>query len=354
MRAGPRSGDAMLFNIEADRGDRITGYVVPDDYSGTPTLRVTDGAATIAMVPCAEERPALVAAGRHSTGLCGFSIDETIVPGLAENKSVELWDSGSGILIYRRRPTEEVVHKRIFRLETHLFPLWKLDDALEPRFQFFQKGVERHGRETATQVFLLTHSTSLYISGRLAFKSYESYLHDKFACVAVLHDPFFELAERLLTLKYVQRFGDDLLGARDMVSYEAAIDFARELELDDKSLRRGFANMPKPVIAALANPLTRILASESLDEPPPKGAIASALGALSTFAAVGARDREEVFLEALEALIEAPEGTLPPVPYFGSVGQFARRLRAIPEAEMLLEMDLEIYANVKESIDAAV
>ena len=75
----------MLFSIEADRGDQIVGYVVPDDYSASPTLRITQSGIEIAELACREARPSLVAAGRHATGLCGFTVDDLIVPDLALN-----------------------------------------------------------------------------------------------------------------------------------------------------------------------------------------------------------------------------------------------------------------------------
>ncbi len=348
-------GDAfMLFNIEADRGDQIVGYLVPDDFTKSPVLRIVENGEKVAEVPCLEERPALVVGGRHANGRCGFTIDASIVPDLATNDKVELYDADTGILVYRRRQLSEVSQQRIFRLETHLFPLWRLDESVEPKFQFFHKGVERHGRETATQVLQLNNASSIYLSGRLAFKSYENHLHDKFRCVAMIHDPYCELAERLLTLKHAAKFGEELLGPRDMVSYRAAISFAMEVEPNEKSLRRAFDLMSKEAIGALSSPLTRQLAADSLSDPPPKGAVGRALSALSTFAIIGVRERQAIFLEDLEALLDVPTGTLPELPYFPKMEALAQQLRLMPEAELLLEHDLEVYDTVKSAVDEAV
>lgn len=341
----------MLFSIEADQGNRIVGYLVPDDYSGSPSLRIEDGGGAIAVLPCLEERAALVVAGRHATGRCGFTIDDTVVPGLASKDDLELYDAETGILIYRRRRASQVAHQRIFRLETHLFPLWRLDDGIERKFQYFHKGIERHGRETATQLFLLNSATSLYLSGRLGFRSYEDYINDTFRCITLIRDPYAELAERLLTLKHVRKFGDELLGARDMIAYDAAIDFAQGIESDDRVLRRAFRTMPKAAIANFANPLTRQLTVSSADEPPPKGAIARALDALSSFAIVGLREYQHLFIEELEALLGAPPGTLPVIREFPSVGELAAHLQCVPEAELLIEQDLEIYHTAKSALE---
>jgi hypothetical protein len=343
----------MLFNLEVDEGNRIVGYVVPDSFSDTPSLRITDGQQDLLVLPCQVERPALVAAGRHATGRCGFIIDETIISGLSQQQALELYDDETNILIYRRRPSSEVTQKRIFRLETHLFPLWRLDDVVGRHFQYFHKGIERHGRETATQVFLLSNSTSLYFSGRLTFKAYENYINETFNCVAVLHDPYAELAERLLTLKHIRKFGDELLGARDMMAYGPAISFAETIENDDKVLRRAFATMPKMAVANLANPVTRQLAARAPDEAPSKGAIAAALDTLSSFAVVGVRERQDLFLEELAHLLGTNAALLPAIPEFAATGQLAERLRQLPEAEILIEQDLEIYHHVKSALDNA-
>jgi hypothetical protein len=343
----------MLFNIEIDEGSRIVGYLVPDSFSRSPSLRITDGRQDLLVLPCQEARPALVASGRHETGRCGFTVDETIISGLSQHEGLELYDDETGILIYRRRRSSEVIQKRIFRLETHLFPLWRLDDSVGKYFQHFQKGIERHGRETTTQMFLLNNSTSLYFSGRIIFKAYENYIGEKFNCIALLHDPYSELAERLLTLKHIRKFGDDLLGERDMMSYDAAISFAEAIENDGKVLRRAFAKMSRMAGVNFADPLTRQLAARARDEAPSKEAIATALDTLSTFAIVGLRERQDLFLDQLADLLGTHADALPPIPELGATSELAEQLRRLPDVELLIAQDLEIYHHVKSALDNA-
>src|ERR1700749_4966046 len=130
----------MLFNIERDEGNRIVGYVVPDAFSGPSSIRITDGEHDLAVLQCQEPHTALVAAGRHATGLCGFTIDDTVVSDLARLEALEIYDHETGILIYRRRAPSKMIQKRVFRLETPLIPLWRLDDRIERHFQYFHKG----------------------------------------------------------------------------------------------------------------------------------------------------------------------------------------------------------------------
>jgi hypothetical protein len=341
----------MLFNIEVDEGTRIVGYLVPDAFTGSPSLRITDGQQDLLVLPCREERAALVAAGRHETGRCGFTIDETIIANLAQQEALEIYDQETNILIYRRRAPSQVTQKRVFRLETHLFPLWRLDDSIEKHFQFFHKGIERPGRETTTQVFLLNNSTSLYLSGRLVFKAYDNYINETFNCVALLRDPYTELAERLLTLKHVRGVGKEILGERDLMAYASAIAFSETIEIDEKTLHRAFSTMSRAVIANLANPLTRQLAARTPDEVPTKGAVATALATLSSFAILGLRERQDVFLAELAELVGARKDALPPIPDFVRTAELAGLLRDVPEAGILIEQDLEVYHQVRSAIE---
>jgi hypothetical protein len=345
----------MLFNIEKDEGNRIVGYLVPDTFSQSPSLRITDGKQHLLILPCQEERAALVFAGRHSTGRCGFTIDETIVADLSRHEALEIYDNETGIMIYRRRARDKVIQKRIFRLETHLVPLWRLDDTLETHFQYYHKSIERHGRETATQVFMLNNSTSLYLSGRLFFKTYENHINETFNCIALLRDPVMELAERLLALKLVRRLAkeDQFLDARDMMIYGPAIDFAEAMGSDERQLHRAFATMPKAAIANLANPVTRQLAARTQDEAPTKGAVATALETLSTFAIVGLREGQDLFLAQFAKLLGISAEFLPVLPEFNQTSKLCELLKRVPEVELLIEQDLEVYDSVKSAIETA-
>lgn len=345
----------MLFNIERDEGRQIIGYTVPDGFSTSPSLRVTDGDQELLILPCQEERAALVAAGRHETGRCGFMIDETMIPNLAERQTLEIYDQETDLLIYRRRPPQTTIQKRIFRLETHLVPLWRLDDRLGRHFQFFHKGIERHGLETINQMFLLNYSSSLYLAGRIPFKAFENYIDESFTCVTLFRNPYTELAERLLTLGIARKVTDkmQLLGARDMMTYGPALDFAEQIKVDGKVLHRAFATMPKAAIAILSNPLTRLLAARTAEEAPGKGAVATALGTLSRFASVGLREGQELFLPQLAALLAIDAASLPMMTDFSKTAELSALLQEVPEVQLLIEKDLEVYHHTKSAIEKA-
>ena len=126
-----------------------------------------------------------------------FRFDPSIVANLRDLADLELFEAETGILIYKR-PRPHNIKKKLLRLETHLFPLWTLDNAIAPQFQYFAKGIESHGRETVTQLFLLNNVESVYLSGNILYKNFAYFIEFGFQTFMMLQDPYEELAERLL------------------------------------------------------------------------------------------------------------------------------------------------------------
>ncbi|MGO9006990.1 MAG: hypothetical protein ACLQIQ_08405 [Beijerinckiaceae bacterium] len=337
----------MLFNIEQDFGERVIGYVVPDGYSGVPTIRVCNKGEELYTFAANEKREALVHAGRHETGQCGFSIDTSVLPDLRDLGDLELFDAETDILIYRR-PRPHNIKKKLLRLETHLFPLWTLDNAIAPQFQYFAKGIESFGRETVTQLFLLNRVESVYLSGKILYKNYGYFIESGFQTLMMLQDPYEELAERLLVLSKIRQVGAAHLGMRESVALEPAMDFAEALPTqDEKGLRRALRQMPENVTALLANPLVRQLTTASPDEMPGGGAVAAGLDILANSALVGLRREPGKFLQGLAELVEIEADLLPHTPRFATVAPLAQLLKNSGEVDRILEKDIELYHYVE-------
>jgi len=344
----------MLFNVESDSGDRVIGYLGPDAYSSVPTIRISSGGKDVLTLSANEVREALVIAGRHESGVCGFSIDTKMLPGLADMADLAIYEAETGLLVYRRpRPSD--IQRRILRLESHLFPLWQLDKALEPYFQYFSIGIENLGRESVTQLFLLNHVNSSYLSGRILYRTYASYIQAGFKTILLVQNPYEELAERLLVLGNVNRLKEAHLGLRDSVEMRAVIGFAEaivaadRLSEDGMQLKRTLRQMPEDVAATLACPLVRLLTSSTPDEMPTKGAVATALDFLASAALVGLRHESDKFLTAIGQMLKIDPEILPAVPQFQSVSLLAEKLRNTGEVDALLEKDVELYHYIVEA-----
>ena len=339
----------MHFNMEWDTGDRITLYVVPDGYSAVPSIRVESGGATILEMTANHRQDALVAAGRHETGMCGFIFDDGMIPELSELSDLSVWEPESGLLIYRR-PLPEHIRQHALHFCTGLIPQRHVDDVLSPYFQYAATRIEAHGHETAMQLFELHKVESSFLSGRVLFKNYEVYIEKGVRCFTCLSEPHFAMAERILILaKLAQMPGaEQLLGKRDAFMFQAAIEFAASLPLEDgKGLRRAFRSQPPDIALAFVDPVVRLLTSTAPNEMARAGSLAWALDTLASFDAVGIRSHEGDYLNMIAALFGldprafAPRKTLP------KVTALADLLREEAGVDALIERDLELYNFVE-------
>ncbi len=344
----------MLFNMERDTGDAIAGYVVADTFLGSVDIVVRAEGRELARLATDEQRMSLVHAGRHGTGLCGFTVDERHVPDLADLPEVSIHEAATDLLVVRRCPPEAALPWRIVRMETHLLPLAGLDRALAPRFRYGYGSIERWGRETALQSLMLPDYGSLYVSGRFLYRTMQGNLEPHAATVAVLRDPRRELAERLLVLNRVAVKGLPLLGERDLLALEPALAYAAELDLRTASaMRAGLRAMPARVKSLLSNPLTRMLVANDADDRVHATALAPALRTLSRFTLVGTRERWGQFRDEFAALIGLDAGDLPEIGELGPVDVLHDELCAVKSLDAILDVDLELYHHVGAALEKA-
>jgi hypothetical protein len=336
----------MLFNVEADTGAIVTAYMIPDGFSGAPTIVLRSNGEDVLVQQSNEIRPAIAASGRYEGGACGFRIDSRQAPALAEMTDLEIYDAETNVLIYRR-PRPHFLSKKILRLETHLFPLWRLDEALKPRFQYFSCGAEKLGRETTTQLFQLYNIASVYLSGRILFKNYRRLVDSHFEVIFAMHNPYEEMAERLRVLGQIKRVGLEALGMRDSMLLRSTIEFAQSLPIhDEKALKKALRTMPTDVANTLADPVVRQLTTTTPDEMPSAKSVSTALDLLASFTIVGLRREPEMFVGAIAELADVRPASLPHVAKFPGVVTLARALKRSGAVDVLLEKDFELYQHV--------
>lgn len=343
----------MLFNVDQDEGHKIVAYVVPDSGGTTPSVVLRAGGKEVLRLEANNTLPTLVDAGRHSTGLCGFIIDETLVPGLASFDDLEVVEASHDVLVYRRRPAG-ATDMQLFRFETHLLPLWRVDEAVKSQFQFWYKGIDRFGRETANQVFNINKSDSKYISGRLQYKNYEFYLAKGIKTVGILRDPYCELAERLILLKNIGSRAEEILGERDAMIFAPVIEALAEWETFDETFcKRFFRRAPPDVSVILSNPLVRQLTGATPDEMPNQAAVATALDSLASFELVGLRSQGNGFAEGLADMLGVAANRIPPINEYPRIIELGERLRQNHDIEAILEKDLEVFHSLANAFEAA-
>lgn len=337
----------MLFNIESDLGDRIIGYIVPDAFTETPAVKVLSGGQEILRLTANDPREALVQAGRHGTGLCGFSIGTDLIPELPTLADLEIYELATDILIYRR-PRAGQIQAKVLRTETHFFPLWRLDGSFDYLFQYFNKGLERFGRETVTQLFLLNHISSVYLAGRIQYKNYAYYIDQGFEMTILIQDPYREFAERILVLQQLDRLGTHYLGERDGKRFEPAVRYFKDFDVTNpKIIRKMLHDLPIEVAHLMVDPLTRQLVTSTPDEMPTGASLAACLDILSTCKVVGLREEPDLYLAALGTWFGIDPLSLPSIPQFPKADILAETIAETRAVNHLIERDLEVYWQVR-------
>jgi len=333
----------MLFNIEADTGNELIGYLVPDSVEETPRLCLFGGGALLWSGEANETRDALVQAGRHRTGQCGFRIGTNEVECLSALSDLEVRDIGSGLTIYRRR-SACLAHK-LFRIETRLRPSRTFDHAMERLFQAWYPRVERYGAETVDQVLVLNGTSSVYASGRVHLPAHPGLQDGSTTVVMELRDPHEELAERIAVLSGTFGPVDRFIGAREQMAWRSVIASLDGVNVTNmRALRRAIRGLDPDAAATLSNPLTRQLTSARPSELCAPNAISSALKALAGF--------EVVAPARIPAYFETAVGTLlnTPVPGLSKpsddVMWIADTLADIDTVDAIPECDLTVYASV--------
>lgn len=343
----------MLFNIEYDGGDRIIGYVVPDGYTGEAKLKICANDRILLETTTAEDRPALVAAGRHQTGKCGFTLDSTVLSGIDGVSDLEIYEESNNILIYRR-PRANFIQKKVLRIDTHLFPFQKFDTAIRRFFQYHMVRIERFGKETIDQFFLLNAVNSIFLSGRIMYKNYQNYIEGQFSTFIVLQDPYEELAERLLIMKILGQSEHKLLGEREEIFFAPVIAYVSDLSTQDPvALKRSIINMPRNLVTILSNPVVRQLTASASDEMPQRLSVASALDVLSSCELIGFRQHPGLISKEAAELLNLAPSSIDIHTQFSAVQQLGALLKDVGVAESFLERDIELYQAAFEAVNAA-
>ena len=341
----------MLFNIESDRGNVIEGYLIPDGFSEEARIKVTGLGGELATLPCSVVKDAVLRSGRHESGLVGFRLDEKIIPDIRTQSQLAIYDEKTGLLVYRRPPVDRATLK-LLRLEMQLLPMNKLDQVCGARFQYNIASAERFGHETVLQAFHLYAVDSLYISGRLLLRNYEEFLDRGFQAVAILPDPYYEMATRVYILKRLLTTNLSFIGDRDRLILSPAAEHFKDINLDDDSaLKKALKKASPKVRNVLASPIVRQLVCTYPEQVISRRDVAPAIDILSRFTIVGQSNDSRHFQSALGELLSITPDDLPVIPYHQMLDDIADRLRSLTIAELMLEEDLIFAHYVRKALD---
>ena len=339
----------MLFSIDQDSGNRIIGWLMPNNPSVVPRIRVVAGGEVKGVFKATQYRPLLKEQGLHDTGVCGFALDEKLFKGLANAKDLAIFDEDTDLLIYRRRPVAKLVELKLFRIETRLLRLGALNKILESRFQMNYSGLELLPEETVISILAIPFTNSIYATGRVFVRAFEHQSRDRgFISAILIRDPFYELAERLLALKWV----GGTQGAHVMPYIgkpgQAAARALRHVDLASvKSIEDCLIDLDREPAVVLINTLTRQLATKGSIDTLDKFSVSAALDTLSEIDVVGLSSDIENFTRLLDTVLKADEPIGPiSLPVSPRVEDISVLLRNAARIGQLIGADIELYDAV--------
>jgi hypothetical protein len=344
--AVPPDAALMRFQIAQDNGTQVMGWVLPDNPASVSRVRVFFGDTFQTTVEASILAKHVKDQGLHNTGFVGFTITEKNCKGVVDARDLRVYDDETNLLIYQRRPSHPVVEQKLFRLETQLLRATPLNDLLIPRFHMAYTGLENLPQETTKSVVGIQFTTSLYVTGALQVRAIEDKLREGGCKTAILlRDPYEELAERLLILRWAATPQGASSSAHLGRGSQNAIDALRDAPLDTPgNVEAVLGRLNENAERALFDTTTRLLAVKNWDEPLDSHSVGAALEALSHFEIVGVRSDLRGFLDVLEAVCNAEE-QLPEVKLelYPSVRKLTDLIRPIQSVSARISRDLELY-----------
>jgi hypothetical protein len=339
----------MLFHIDEDTGSQIVGWVMPDNPATTPKVVIHLGPEHHVVIDAFVVRPLLREQGLHNTGVCGFVVDENNCPGVTATGRLEIKDADNQILLYRRRNDAQLVDQKFLRLETQLLRSSSLDDALIARFHMSYKSLELLPEETTRSIFAISFTNSLFASGRIFWRVWEPMVRDRnFKAGILLREPFEELSERLLILKWASLSGANSAAAVLGQAVQLCAKTFCDVNLSDLTSLQNLLSHPSDELrAVLYNPIVYQLAAPNAFDRPRTPETAAALDSLAEMDAVGLCDDSGAFLRLVAAVLDLPDQLqgISRRPSQTVIG-LAEILREMRPARALIEKDLEVYSEV--------
>jgi len=345
----------MHFHIDADEGAVIRGWVVPDNPSVTPSIIVIIPNRPETVIKADILRSDIRELGLHATGTVGFKVTEAQIPKLARFQDVEIVESESRIPLYKRFHEKKHRQKKMMHFDLSIMPQINILKAMSSHFSLTYNSAERYSFETLLVIMNNHFSKSILITGRPNLNRYENWLREQeFVLTAMLRNPYEELAERLLFIRFLSGSAASHLLPTLCTGLESIIPFATELPLgDDRTVAAAFRATNPMQREALRSPMVRCLGA-SLDDPLNHRHVGTALDKLATMDLVAIRPNFSEFKSSLAEILgidmlgDSAVGSLP------GVDELTQQLTRIGMATTLLEYDLALYSYVEEAVTAGI
>jgi hypothetical protein len=342
----------MFFNIDADDGHAVRGWIVLDNPAAIPSVTAVVPGREGVEVQAFIHRSDVQELGVHATGLVGFEINDSQVPGMAELDDLAIFETESRLLIFRRA-SDRHIEKKLYLFDHGVLPQDRLAQAVLKQFTLSYINTERFSLETMLVIINNHFAKSLFLLGRSNFNRYASFLNNAgFLRAALLREPFEDLAERLMFLKIVAKLSPSAPRPPTISGLDPLIDFARNLPLGDpRGILQAFRGLDPEQRQILSNPMVKLYGC-NFDEFPRRQHVGVALENLASMDVVGSKARFDDFRALLAGRLERNVLNDAIPLQIGAVSELGVTLSKIGLVADLLEYDLELYSFADSAIQS--
>lgn len=343
----------MRLKLTRDTGNLIVGEMISDkgEAAISPLVVAVAGGKQVTL-QAKVRKPGKKKNAKRGKGKAIVRVDEDIFPGLKQADDLEIRETTTGTVLYRRLSSPRHVQAKLFWYRLSPMPDEKIEAKAKEHFSAIHTAIEGLPTPKLSELISDRSARSVFMIGRPPLRSYLDLLRsNNFYIVTVLRDPYEELAERILFMnliaekKAVSYYSDRLTKLRPLLKLAKQVDVrdpANSLRLFDK-LEQGQRRV-------LSDPLTIALGCKP-GELPSKRHIATALDSLATMDLVGLRTRFNDFKTCLAELLDVDIlGDYRPSDI---IDQTAIQLKKIPQFDRLISLDLELFAHASEAIEEA-
>lgn len=344
----------MLFHIDVDNGKVVFGWLIPDNPGDTPEF--------VAEVPGEKPvtfranvvRPDIRDLGLHPTGQVGFAIDAQLVPGLDETTPLTVFEAENNLPIYRRPVFDQNIDKKLLFFDIGTMPQIKMLRKMMQRFTLGYPMVDRFPLETVVAIISNNYVPSLLAVGQPSWQRINGVVLERgFITMALLRNPYEELAERLLFLSYLGRRTTSPSTSSIFSRHMALMPIVEAMDSNDKKeLLSAFRRLSTEQRRLLRSPMTSTFACTP-DEEPQRRNVSIALDQLAQFDLVGIRDHFHAFRTLADELIGVPVFEDVELETLPRTEELAQQLADIGIVADILDEDVALYSFARAAVETA-
>lgn len=334
---------------------QIFGWLVPDNPGTVPVIEIVAPDGAVTRMRTNQVRLDVRDGGFHHTGEVGFLINDDTYEGYSSvSGELEIREPSTGLVLYRSVNPDQHLLERVFRYETQVMPYGPAEASWSENFALYYNAIERYPFDTLRWILESEKAPSVALSGRINVARWEPFFrHYDYKTITLLRDPFEELAERLLFLRFASSSEAPADLKKHLSGLEGLDVVARRINLAVPStIGEAFSYLTDKHIHELSNPIVKSLTC-GFDEHPRRQHVELALNKLSTFDLVGVRSRYDYYRDALTNLLSRdiiPEQTLS----IESTSALVPLLREVKIVRSMFKFDELLYEYTQEAVDRAI